>query len=244
MLINDLMTLLDKSSDLNTIRSGLNKIDYFTYDQIIDIAISMIRIFETRKVLDVGCYDGNLMKLFFKNGWNCYGVDIDDRKFDIASQYGSVRKVAQPDGLPYEDNSFDLITCVNVLHHASDYKKLCSEMVRVLKPAGIFIIHEIVEDSPIIRYGRNLYPKYKDMDVLSRFTVAELVGVFENNSLINIDIFIKTNTVYILDLICMNLIRRRPWFIKYFRIKREEIKADRFRILAPHLMIVGSTNAF
>jgi ubiquinone/menaquinone biosynthesis C-methylase UbiE len=41
--------------------------------------------------------------------------------------------------LPFESNSFDLVHCRQVLHHARDLRSFCREAARVLKPNGIFI---------------------------------------------------------------------------------------------------------
>jgi len=42
--------------------------------------------------------------------------------------------------LPFEDNSFDVIIMVRVLHHIDQPELLFSEITRILKPQGTFII--------------------------------------------------------------------------------------------------------
>jgi SAM-dependent methyltransferase len=41
--------------------------------------------------------------------------------------------------LPFESDSFDLVHCRQVLHHAHDLNMLCREAARVLKTDGVFI---------------------------------------------------------------------------------------------------------
>jgi SAM-dependent methyltransferase len=55
--------------------------------------------------------------------------------------------------LPFDDNSFDLITCFGTLHHIPNVSFVISELRRVLKPNGFLLIRE-----PIISMGdwRNL----------------------------------------------------------------------------------------
>jgi SAM-dependent methyltransferase len=43
------------------------------------------------------------------------------------------------DGIPYEDESFDVIYSKSVIEHFHDPEKLAREMFRVLKPAGLAI---------------------------------------------------------------------------------------------------------
>ncbi len=44
--------------------------------------------------------------------------------------------------LPFESNSFDLITCFGTLHHIPNVSTVLSEMIRVLKPDGYMLIRE------------------------------------------------------------------------------------------------------
>ncbi len=50
--------------------------------------------------------------------------------------------------IPFEDNTFDLITCFGVLHHIANVSDVFREIKRVLKPGGLFIFRE-----PIISMG-------------------------------------------------------------------------------------------
>jgi 2-polyprenyl-6-hydroxyphenyl methylase/3-demethylubiquinone-9 3-methyltransferase len=42
------------------------------------------------------------------------------------------------ENLPFQDNSFDVVFCCNVLEHVSDLPKVIAEISRVLKNGGIF----------------------------------------------------------------------------------------------------------
>lgn len=42
--------------------------------------------------------------------------------------------------LPYADESFDLITCSEVVEHLENYRRVFREMYRVLKPGGLVIV--------------------------------------------------------------------------------------------------------
>lgn len=66
-----------------------------------------------------------MVKVATRNGQNL-GLDIDG-------------KVADAEGIPYEDNTFDLVVGHAVLHHIPDVELSLREVVRVLKPGGRFI---------------------------------------------------------------------------------------------------------
>lgn len=58
-----------------------------------------------------------------------------------------VKPVASGD-MPFDSNSFDLITCFGVLHHIPNVSKVVGEFYRVLKPGGYALVRE-----PIISMG-------------------------------------------------------------------------------------------
>ncbi len=66
-----------------------------------------------------------MVKVATRNGPSL-GLDIDGR-------------VADAEGIPYEDNTFDLVVGHAVLHHIPDVELSLREVVRVLKPGGRFV---------------------------------------------------------------------------------------------------------
>lgn len=50
--------------------------------------------------------------------------------------------------LPFEDNSFDLITCFGTLHHIPNVTFVLTELIRTLKPGGYLMFRE-----PVISMG-------------------------------------------------------------------------------------------
>jgi SAM-dependent methyltransferase len=56
----------------------------------------------------------------------------DDDRFSYA--------VADIYSLPYEDNSFDAVTMIRVMHHLTDVPMALSEIHRILKPGGTAVI--------------------------------------------------------------------------------------------------------
>ncbi len=64
----------------------------------------------------------------------------------ISNKIGNIiPKYVKPniDGtLPFEDNSFDLITCFGTLHHIPNVTNVLNELLRVLKPNGFLLLRE------------------------------------------------------------------------------------------------------
>lgn len=66
-----------------------------------------------------------MVKVATRNG-QALGLDIDGR-------------VADAEGIPYDDDAFDLVVGHAVLHHIPDVELSLREVVRVLKPGGRFV---------------------------------------------------------------------------------------------------------
>jgi ubiquinone/menaquinone biosynthesis C-methylase UbiE len=66
-----------------------------------------------------------MVKVAVRNGENL-GLEIDGR-------------VADAEGIPYDDDTFDLVVGHAVLHHIPDVELSLREVVRVLKPGGRFV---------------------------------------------------------------------------------------------------------
>ena len=57
----------------------------------------------------------------------------------LAEDYGANDTA---DSLPYDDNSFDIVTCIQSFHHYPDPDKSMLEVYRVLKPNGLYILSD------------------------------------------------------------------------------------------------------
>lgn len=93
------------------------------------------------KILDAGCGPGAAL-LYLKKFGDVTGVDISDEALKYASKRGKVKK-GDIASLPFKDKTFDVVVCFDLLYHKwVNTKKAISEIVRVLKPGGIFLVRE------------------------------------------------------------------------------------------------------
>jgi SAM-dependent methyltransferase len=83
----------------------------------------------------------------------------------------------------FPDSSFDVALAITVYHHIADVDFSLAELVRCLKPGGLLVIHEVVDDDPIFRILRSAHPDYRGMPVLSRMRSSDWLACFNRNSL-------------------------------------------------------------
>ncbi len=117
-------------------------------------------------VLDVGCATGRLLcRLAEKGARKLAGCDLAPRILDTAreklaryNQNVELRPADCEDVLPWESESFDVVTLTGVLHHFSNPKAALSEIRRVLRKSGRLIVVEAGFFTPV-RQLFNLFLK-------------------------------------------------------------------------------------
>ena len=89
------------------------------------------------RVLDVGFGLGYGMVRMAEKAEQLIGIEIDRRAVcrgkRLVKEIRQIIAVKHYDGrtIPYDDNSFDVVACVDVLEHVPDYMGFLQEMVRV-----------------------------------------------------------------------------------------------------------------
>jgi SAM-dependent methyltransferase len=89
------------------------------------------------RVLDAGSGAGEWAALITSPEVVC--VDQSGAAVAIARARGLQALQANIESLPFEDDSFDVVTCNWVLYHVRDLDRALRELVRVLRPGGRFV---------------------------------------------------------------------------------------------------------
>jgi SAM-dependent methyltransferase len=87
------------------------------------------------KILDVGCGTGANIEMLSKYG-EAEGVDVSDDALEFCRKKGLKVQKGLAEDLPYEDETFDLTTALDVIEHLDDDVAGLREMHRVTKRGG------------------------------------------------------------------------------------------------------------
>ncbi len=97
-------------------------------------------------LLDLGCNVGELLGAAARQypQFRLAGVDVNQAAIEAARRHVPQADLHQCDGplLPFADQSFDHVTCIEVLEHipAAQRRATIEEVWRVMKPGGKFIL--------------------------------------------------------------------------------------------------------
>lgn len=130
-------------------------------------------------VLDLGCGRGYWLRRMRTAGLRPIGIEHDQDRTAEALRQAPVA-VADGAALPLADASVGLVWCIHVLHHLEQPERVLAEARRILRPGGHLVLAETVEDNPLIRAGRTLWPAWDGVHVHSRFTAAGLLGMLDD----------------------------------------------------------------
>jgi SAM-dependent methyltransferase len=90
-------------------------------------------------ILDVGCGTGANLEMLAQFG-AAQGVDVSDDALEFCKKKGLDARKGLAEELPFEDESFDVVTALDVIEHLDDDVAGLKEMHRVLKTGGKTLI--------------------------------------------------------------------------------------------------------
>jgi SAM-dependent methyltransferase len=132
-----------------------------------------------RSVLDVGCGVGLMSGYVGRHFGELRGIDIAPGVVERAAEHFPDGQFKLYDGqqIPFEDQRFDVVFTVCVLHHVppGEWTSLVTEMARVLKPGGLLYIFEHNPYNPLTRRAVSNCPFDADAKLLTRSRSAALI---------------------------------------------------------------------
>lgn len=150
---------------------GLNRVISFGIDvKWRNKVVHLVNKTNPKNILDIATGTGDLAINLAQTGADeIIGLDISDGMLEVGRHKikakhldGVIRMViGDSEDLPFESNTFDAITVAFGVRNFMNLEKGLSEILRVLKPNGIFVILETsVPTKPLYKRGYSFYTKY------------------------------------------------------------------------------------
>lgn len=105
-------------------------------------ALRRVGLQRGRLVLDIGCGVGVFLRLVADRGARPFGLDASDALIELARKRvpDADLRVGEIEALPYEDDTFDLVTGFTSFFFANDIVAALGEGGRVAKPGAPVVI--------------------------------------------------------------------------------------------------------
>jgi SAM-dependent methyltransferase len=105
-------------------------------------ALDRVRLEPGQLVLDIGCGVGAFLRLVAQRGARPFGLDASEALLDLARERlpDADLRAGDMEALPYEDDTFDLVTGFNAFFFANDFVAAVREARRVAKPGAPVVI--------------------------------------------------------------------------------------------------------
>jgi SAM-dependent methyltransferase len=108
--------------------------------RIVEAEIARLPLPADARVLDAGCGSGRLLDELVRLG-RVSGLDMNPESVATARERGHEDvRVGAVETLPWEDETFDLVTCLDVIEHTADDRVSMGELRRVAKTDGWILI--------------------------------------------------------------------------------------------------------
>ena len=154
------------------------------------------------RALDIGCGGGLLAEEFARMGFAVTGLDPSAESLSVARAHAQEQgltidyRSGYGDALPFENESFEVVYCCDVLEHIQNWDAVIAEITRVLKPDGLFLYDTInrtllskvflVKMAQEWRFTRFVPPNLHVWEMFIK--PAELLACFERHGLGNQDV--------------------------------------------------------
>ncbi len=145
-------------------------------------------------ILDIGCGGGMNINRMASEAKKVYGVDYSIESVNLSREVNEDLikrgKVEIYEGnvmdLPFEDNSFDIVTAFETVYFWPDIEKSFGEVKRVLKPGGMFLIG--CESNGNEKLMVRFFEHFIDMIL---YTDADLSGFLKNNDYNDVTVYLR-----------------------------------------------------
>ena len=168
------------------------RFDYFR--EIQKKLLSSINPTKQTRLLDLGCGTGWLVRTaseLCSGEGRFVGIDASPRMIERAKSNSTANNAVEfylgsADTLPFEDNSFDVVTCTNSFHHYPKPIDALLEARRIMRQGGRIYILDVTRDN-LFAGLINRVLTMKEKEHVKFYSTREYIEMFRDAGLAHLD---------------------------------------------------------
>ena len=151
--------------------------------ELIERLFEHIEFQNIKRVLEIGCGVGvTAAHLHNKYNMSVIGTDLDRKQIMLAKNHHKESKRLKfmeldATALPFENQEFDMVLSMFVLHHIGSWDKTLTEISRVLKLNGYFIFYDLAYSRFTTRLLKRIVKKY------GVYTIHDIITILKSNNI-------------------------------------------------------------
>lgn len=189
--------MAQSNSDLVRQQFGANAANYAT-SSVHAKGASLGRLIELLEFdadwrsLDIATAAGHVAIACAEHVREAVGSDLTPEMLDVARAQAAERgidnvsfELGDAEALPFDDDSFDLVTCRIAPHHFPNPDRFIAETARVLRPGGVFgLVDNVVPDDAAVAKFANDWERRRDPSHLRCLSVNEWLGLLDDSGFV------------------------------------------------------------
>ena len=129
-----------RSSELDAILGGDEQHWWYRgRRRVLHAELDRIALPAGARILDAGCGSGRMLDELCSRG-AVTGVDASKNAVAATRRRGHAAWRCNVEHMPFDDGTFDLVTCLDVIEHTPDDRRTLAELRRVTRPGGTLVV--------------------------------------------------------------------------------------------------------
>jgi ubiquinone/menaquinone biosynthesis C-methylase UbiE len=151
--------------------------------RLLEAIIDNLKLNKTMNILDFGCGTGNYLEALQSKGYrNLFGLDPSKNMRDTAFKKTNVIiRDGSHLNIPYEDNFFDAVILIAVIHFVEDIKSLFDGLQRICKKGALVFIATQSYKQIERRFYNKYFPSLVKIDKTRYHEIEKIISTAEQS---------------------------------------------------------------
>lgn len=185
-------------------------------EELLETVITSLKLTKEMHLLDFGCGTGNYLLALQKRGFvNLSALDIDRNMRETAKNRTGVDvKAGSHLDIPFEDDIFDSVMLIAMIHFIDDLDRLFKNLYRVCKNNGRVVIVTQSHDQVDARFYNKYFPSLAGIDKRHYHELSAIIDTAEASGFYALPIQeYAVGTDLTVDIKYFNLIKDKSFYV-------------------------------